>query len=405
MDRLSYLQKMRDRHGDVFTVRPVNGVRSVVVSDPELIKLVFTAPAGVLHAGACNRQTLGWLLGEHSLLLLDEERHLDHRRLMLPSFHRDRLERHAEAMRTLVGSHLDSWPAGEQVEALPRLRALTLDVVLDAIFGSSEEGAGRTLRDLLPAPLLMANTGDGDGPVSHAAVQQAKTLIRKEVTGRRAETDPEQRDDIFSQLLAARYEDGSALSDVEVRDELLTLIVAGTGTTANSLAWALERLARAPEALAQTAAEAADGGGPYTTAAIYETMRMRPAVPVLARLAMQPFQMGEHSVSPGTIVAPSPFLVHHRPDIYPDPMSFRPERFLEKEPGTYTWMPFGGGVRRCIGSNFALLEMRVVLAALLSRIRPRAIDEEPEGMHQRGNAMVPSSGASLVFDRAVPGNA
>ncbi len=399
MDRLTHLQKMQDRHGDVFTVRPLRGTPSVVVSDPELIKQIFTAPPGVLDAGACNHQRLGWLLGERSLLLLDGQQHIDHRRLLLPSLHGDRLESYAAAMRPLADSHLEDWPTGEQLESLPRLRALALDVALEAVFGSCGDGAGGELRDLLPAPLLVATTGDGDVPASVTAIARAKDLIGEEVTRRRAEAQREARGDILGDLLAARYQNGSALADSDVRDELLGLIVGATGTTANTLAWALGCLARAPEALERATAEAAEGGeGEYVAAVVQETLRMRPAVPIFARLVREPFELGDRSIAPGTVLAPCPLLVHHRPDVYPDPMSFRPERFLATPPGTYTWIPFGGGVRRCIGSNFALLEMRIFLASMLARMTPRAIDEEPEAMPRHGNAMVPSRGGTLVFD-------
>lgn len=397
MDPLRSLQRLRDRHGDVFTVRPLRGTPSLIVSDPELAKQVLTAPAGAVHAGECNRRTLGWLLGESSLLVLDGKRHIDHRRVLLPCFRADRLERHTGAMRALAAAHFATWPTGEEIPTLPRLRALALDVVLHAIFGSSENGAGRALRDALPTPLLTATTGDDETAALRAPLRRAAQLIDDEVAGRRAEARREP-DDILGQLLAARHEHSSGLADDEVRDELLTLIVAGTGTTANTLAWTLERVARAPDALAQATAEASRGGGSFITATIQEAMRARPAVPILARLAKRPLRVGDRSVAPGTIVTPSPLLIHHRPDIYPDPASFRPERFLERQPGTYTWMPFGGGSRRCIGAGFALLEMRVVLAGLLSRLQPRAIDGAPEELRHRGNSMIPGREASLAFE-------
>jgi cytochrome P450 len=260
MDRLSYLQRKRERHGDVFAVRPVNGAPSVVVSDPELIKVVFTAPADVLQAGECNRQAFGPLVGEASLLLLDGERHLRHRRLILPALHGEILERQASVMRSIAESHLAEWPAGEEMRALPRLRALTVDIVLKAIFGS-EGGVARALRDVLPAQLLMANTEQSDASQAAAFVRQAEEAIEREIAARRARA-VRPGNEVLSQLIAARDEEGTGLSDEELRDEAMTLIVAGTGTTANSLAWALERLARAPEAMARAAAEAAGGGRP-----------------------------------------------------------------------------------------------------------------------------------------------
>lgn len=398
MDPLQSLQNLRERHGDVFTVRPVGGAPSLIVSDPGAAKQALTAPPGDLHAGECNGRTLGWLLGEGSLMVLDGKRHIDHRRLLLPPLRGERLERHAEEIRKLTAAHVATWPVGEETPTLPLLRALTLEIVLQAIFGSSEEGAGCELREALPAPLLMVNTGDTDPSALRKPIGGIKALIDAEIARRRAGARPGRRGDILSQLLDARREDGSRLANEEVRDEALTLIVAGTGPTANALAWALERLARAPQELTKAAMEARDGGGRYTDAVIQETLRTRPAVPTLARLAKRELRIGGCPVAAGTVVAPSPLLIHHRADVYPDPACFRPERFLERPPGTYTWLPFGGGSRRCVGAGFALLEMRLVLAGLLSRLRPRAVDPAPEQMRLRGNALIPARKASLVFE-------
>ncbi len=397
MRSLLFLQEMRERHGDVFAVRMVGGQPLLVVSDPELVKQVFNAPADVLLAGEGNRRVLGRLLGEHSLILLDGEPHMSHRRLLLPPLHGHRLEHQAEEMRALAETHLDAWPLEEEVAVLARMRALTLEVVMGAVFGGGE-APRHPLRDALLALQVPANALDGDTPAFRRSIQHAEALIHEEVARRRGDPGATAHDDVLSLLLEARWEDGSPLSDAEICDELMTLIVAGTETTAASLAWALERLARTPEALARTADEATDGGGAYTVAAIHETLRMRPAVPMSARLVKQPFQLGEHSISPGTVIAPSALLIHHRADIYPEPMDFRPERFLGRQPGTYTWIPFGGGTRRCIGGSFALQEMGIVLSSLLARTTPRAVDTEPEGMRSQGNTMVPARGARVVLE-------
>jgi cytochrome P450 family 135 len=398
MRPLAFLQRMRERHGDVFAVRLLGQEPLLVVGDPELARQVFHAPADVLHAGEGNRRVLGWLYGEHSLILLDGERHMSHRRLLLPPFHGDRLKRQAGAIRALAEAHLDAWPThGEAVEALPRLRKLALDVIMRVVLGEGEEERLGPLHDALRGLLFPPRDWQGDAPGLRRAIRCVEGLIDGELAGRRDAPLP-QSDDVLSLLLEARGEDGSPLSDAEIRGELLTLIVAGSDTTAGALGWALERLARAPAALARATEEAAGGGGPYLDAVVLETLRMRPVVPMSARLVNRPFDLGGRPVPPGTTLAVSALLIHHRADIYPEPEVFRPERFLGRQPDTYTWIPFGGGVRRCIGASFALMEMRIVLSVLLARTNLRAPDPEPEGARTRANTMVPASGARIVLE-------
>jgi cytochrome P450 family 135 len=402
MRALAFLQEMRERHGDLFTLRLVGGQSLLVVADPELVKQVFSAPPDVLHAGEGNDRVLGPLFGEHSLILLDEDRHMSHRRLLLPALHGPRLERQAGAIRAQVEAVLETWPAGEEIAALPWMRALTLEVVIRTSFGDVGEERLASLRAALGALRLPLSARDGARPEFRNAVAHAEAVVGEEVARRRSESLPT-GDDLLSLLLEARHEDDSPLSEAEIRDELITLAMAGAETTAGSLAWALERLARAPKALAGVVAEAPDGGGPYTDATIYETLRMRPVVPMSARLVKRPFELDGRSIELGTVIAPSALLIHHRADIYPEPMEFRPERFLDQPPGTYTWIPFGGGIRRCIGASFALLEMRIVLSALLSRLTPYAADSRPEEMRSRANTMLPARGGRIVLEnRRVP---
>ena len=270
---LAFLQRMRERHGDLFDLRTAGG-RLLIVADPELARQVFAAPGDELSAGEGNRRVLGEVLGEHSVILLDGEPHMEHRRQLLAALHGPRLERHAEAMRALAAAHLDAWPRGEPLRALPRLRALALAVVLCALFGRPTEGkGGATVHDALAGLLLPAWEPEGEDGATPDPVPRAEELIGEEVARRGRGRSPG-GDDVLSALLEPG--DGNdRLSQAEVRDELMTMIVAGTETTAGSLAWALERLARAPEALARVAREAPDGGGPYTDAAIQETPRSR----------------------------------------------------------------------------------------------------------------------------------
>lgn len=395
---LAYLLRMRERHGDVFPLRLVGGQATMVVGDPDLAAEVFRAPTDVLCAGEGNRRAIGWLLGEHSVVLLDGQRHLDHRRLLLPPFHGQGLERHAEAVRKQAERQLDSWPQGSEEAAVPRLRALTLNVIAGILFGDSEERRFQALRDALLELQVPPTALAGRTPSFRHTYQNAEGLIEGEVACRRKESQVDESGDLLGILLAAQLEDGSPLSDEEVRDELMTIVVTGTESTAGSLAWALDRLARAPVALAR-ATEAVDAEDhTYVDAVIQETLRMRPTVPMLARLVKRPFELNGQSIDPGVLLAVSVLLIHHRADIYPDPMTFRPERFLERPPGTYTWIPFGGGTRRCIGRSFAMLEMRTVLTALLSRMTVRASSSKAEGMLNRANTMVPAHGAQVILE-------
>ncbi|HEX2071269.1 MAG TPA: cytochrome P450 [Thermoleophilaceae bacterium] len=407
---LPFLQQLQRRHGDVFSIQLFHEDPWVMLSDPELVKRVLTAPADILHAGEGN-QILEPILGPRSVLLLDEDAHLRQRRLLLPPFHGDRMERYGEVMRAVVEDELARWPAGVAAPAWPRMQAITLEVILRAVFGVTERAQLDPLRVALRE--MLDFMGDNRrmvalvlaGPRRAAEsrllgfrklMERADELVLAQIARHRGD-DLEGREDVLSLLLQARHEDGTGMSDAELRDELMTLLVAGHETTATALGWTIERLVRHPEALERTVAEADDGGGPYTEAVIQEALRLRPVIPVVARHVKQPFELGDHLIPVGATITPSILLMHRRPDVYPDPPAFRPERFLEQPPGTYTWIPFGGGVRRCIGASFALFEMRVVLSTLLSRATLRADDPRRETTRRRAITLTPSRGARVVL--------
>lgn len=395
MRPLAFLEQLRERHGDVFTIHLANEEPWVVVSDPELIKQVFAAPADVLHAGEGNR-VMQPIFGLDSVLLLDEARHLQQRRLLLPPLHGDRVRGYAEAIRGLVEAEVDAWPVGEDVPAWPRMQNVTLEAILRIVFGASGDPHRLApLREAVKGLNIPTAPGEERSQAFRAALAHADALVLAEVEHRRAAGG--RGDDVLALLLAARDEDGTPMTDREIRDNLITLLVSGHETTATSIAWALERLARTPQAMRRIEAEAPDGGGPYTEAAIRETLRMRPALPMVARLTKRPFQLGEHLIPEGVTINPSILLLHHRPDVYPRPHDFLPERFLDTPPGTYTWIPFGGGVRRCVGASFAMLEMRVILSTLLARASVRASEPEPEGMRSRAVTLVPARGARVTL--------
>jgi cytochrome P450 len=409
---LTFLRSLQKEHGDLFTIHLLGEEPWVMVGDPELVKLIFRAPTDVLHAGEPKR-ILEPILGPRSILLLDESRHMRQRRLLLPPFHGDRMARYEAVMREAAEAELEHWPAGAGPSA-PHMGTITLEVILRAVFGVTEpehlDPLRGTLRALLDftaedARVVLVALGEperlGDDRLAgfREVLARADEMVLAEIARRRAQPDVEQREDIMSLLLQARHEDGSPMSDSELRDELMTLLIAGHETTATSLAWALERLVRSPQALERTVAEAPEGGGAYTDAVIQETLRLRPVFPMVARAVKKPFELGAYTIPPGVTVMPSIALIHRRPDLYPDPDSFRPERFLETPPGTYTWIPFGGGVRRCLGASFSMLEMRIVLSTLLTRVRIRAAEPEPETAKRRVISLPPSRGGRVVLER------
>jgi cytochrome P450 len=409
---LPFMRAQQRRHGDVFTIHLIREGKWVVVSDPDLVKQVFTAPAAVLHAGEGNR-ILEPILGSRSVLLLDEDDHMRQRKLLLPPFHGSRMERYGDAMRAATEAEIDRWPRDTPVAAWPRMQAITLEVILRTVFGARATENLDPLREAL-GQLLDFTVGNARATLLVFAgperlrrsrvlgfrrmLERADELVLAEVARHRDDPDLESRDDVLSLLLQARHEDGSPMSDEELRDELITLLVAGHETTATSLAWALERLSRHPAALERTVAEAEHGGGDFTDAVIHETLRLRPVIPVVARRVKEPFRLGDRTIPAGVTITPSILLMHRRPDVYPEPDEFRPERFLDRPPGTYTWLPFGGGVRRCIGASFALFEMRVVLSTLLSRTRVRTTDAPPERVKRRAITLTPSDGARVVLE-------
>jgi cytochrome P450 len=398
MRPLAFLEELRGEFGEVFTIHALDESPWVMVSDPALIKEIFKAPADVLHAGEVKK-ILKPLLGENSLLLLDESRHAKHRKLLLPPFSGRHVERQETVMRAAAERAIDEWPLGIEEQVTTRTRAIALEVILRAVFGV--EGAGRldALRAALRDLRLPGNDRAGWTLEFRVAVDRIDDLVFAEIADRAGDAELDRRDDVLSLLLQARHEDGSAMSSAEIRDELMTLLVAGYETTATTLAWALERLSRTPGALAAVEAEAEEGGGPYTDATIKETLRQRPALPAVARLVKEPFGLAGHLLPQGTTIMPAILLLHHRPDIYPDPKAFRPERFLDSAPDPSAWLPFGGGNRRCIGAGFALHEMRIVLAALLTRARPHPVSAEPEAMRRRDITLTPARGARLVLER------
>jgi cytochrome P450 family 135 len=400
-----FAKRCRARFGDMFTVR-MDVEPFVFLADPEAIREVFTGGPELMHAGEAN-ELLRPIVGSHSILLLDERDHMRERKLMLPPFHGERMQRYRELMVEATERAIERWPAGEAFALRPHTQAITLDVIMKAVFGVEAIGEYGELRARLERMLEWAGQRRGVllgvvlGP-EHRLVAGARGRMLDPVdealyaliASRRAAEDLAEREDILSMLLLARDEEGRGLSDPELRDELMTLLLAGHETTATSLAWAFERLVREPQMLERLAAEAAAGESAYAEAVVKETLRLRPVLPVVARKMTRTARIGGRRLPAGTMVMPCIILVHRREDVYPEPERFRPERFLETPAGTYTWIPFGGGVRRCLGAAFAQMEMQVVLQTIVGRVRLEAAGGE-EPVRRRGITLVPGRGAEV----------
>jgi cytochrome P450 family 135 len=398
------------RFGDVFRLQIAREGTWIILSDPEHVKQVFTGDPEVFHAGEGNRILLP-LLGEHSLLLLDEDAHMEQRKLLLPPLHGQRMQRYGQLMSDIAAAEIERWPSGVTYPVRPRMQAITLEIILRTVFGLEQgerlEALRVELRSLLDTltrphmflfPVLMGPERLASFAPFRRLHDRVDELIYAEIGERRRAPDLDRRDDILSMLLEARHEsDGSPMNDREIRDELLTLLVAGHETTATALSWAVERLIRHPEKLSRLAEEVQVGQREYLEAVVTETLRLRPVISLVARFLRAPVEIGGWELPAGVTVAPSIYLVHRRPDVYPNPERFEPERFLERSPGTYTWIPFGGGVRRCIGGSFAHFEMQVVLTELVKRRSLRPARPASERVFRRAITETPRHDAEVVL--------
>jgi cytochrome P450 len=391
------------RYGDAFTIRIGTEPPWVMLAHPDAVREVFTGDPSVLHAGKAN-VILRPFLGRASVLLLDGPEHLRQRKLMLPPFHGARMTAYRDMVAEIAREHIGRWPRGEPLALAPRMQAITLDVVLRVIFGVRDgakldalRGRLRTMMErLMGGPSLLAMVVAGPERIERAGLYKpflkpVDALLHEQIRERRS--DP--GDDVLSLLLEAQGEDGRPMTDTELRDELVTLLVAGHETTATALAWTAERLVRTSGGWAALQT----GGEPYAEAAAKEALRLRPVLPVVVRHLQAPATIAGLDLPAGTVVAPSIYLVHRRPELYPDPARFAPERFLGEQPqgGTYTWIPFGGGVRRCLGAAFALMELRVVLAELAAALDATATAPAAEATRRRSITLVPARGAEVVL--------
>lgn len=422
---LPFLERSQKHFGDIFTIRVKHAGTWVILADPEDVKKVFTADHAVLGVGLAN-SILGPLLGPRSVMLLEEPEHVRRRKLMLPPFHGERMKGYSEMMAEVTRRELATWPVCEPFELWPRMQEITLEAIMRVVFGPVETDRLRLLRvrlrkltnwmndprrlTLLAAAGPTRFAGNSDYRVMMGPVEDS---VLEEVRRRQLTPDCTDGTDIAAMLAEARYEDGSPMTEQDLRDELVTLLT--DGPTSSLLSWAFERILRHPQQYARLRAEVggnpggsgsgADSDGAYLDAVVKETMRLCPAAPIVVRKLLEPMELGGYMIPAETTVAPCVHLVHRRQNLYPEPLKFRPERFLERPAGTYTWIPFGGGVRRCLAASYAQLLMKQVIATVLNEVDLRAADLRSERARKSAIAFVPHRHSMVIATRpfgAVP---
>jgi cytochrome P450 len=412
---LEFLDSCRRRYGDAFSVTFVGFQSpSVFISDPNAIRDLYRSRENTLPPG--RSLALEPVMGSRSVLLLEGAEHLSRRKLMLPPFHGERMRAYESVISDVVNAEVDSWRLGREFPIHPRMQAVTLEVIMRAVFGVSDPERLEKLRGRLGRMLagladpgiqlkaLLARRFNRPDPFDEVRreVDEVDGLLFAEIAERRADPALEDRDDILAMLVTARFEDGSAIDDRELRDQLVTLLLAGHETTATALAWIFDLLLRNPGPMRWLRAELDSGGDEYLRAVISEGLRLRPVVPLAGRRLAGELRIGEWDLPAGTDVTPAFWLTHTRPDVYPDPHAFRPERFLDEPPETYGWVPFGGGVRRCLGASFAEFEMRVVLREVLSRCELRGTRRRAQRIARRNVTFSPRNGTPVVVTARRP---
>jgi cytochrome P450 len=413
---LAFMQECRERYGHSFSVKFL-GFKSpmVMISDPEAIKALYSERAHGLPPG--RNLVLEPIMGPRSLLLLEGDDHLARRKLMLPPFHGERMRSYQPAVEEILAAEVDSWPLGEAFAIHPRMQAVTLEVILRVVFGVAEGPRLERLRGMLGRVLMETASplaqliglasqrfGGRRGPwaMFERQLRAVDELLYSEIAERRSQPDLEERGDILSALILARFEDGEGMSDSELRDQLITLLLAGHETTATGLAWAFDLLLRHPESLRRLRESLERGEGDYLRATIAEVLRLRPVVPLAGRRLASELSVEGVTLPAGTDVSPAIWLTHTRADVYPEPFAFRPERFLDQGPDTYAWIPFGGGIRRCLGASFAEFEMRIALREVLTRCDLHKATPAPERVARRNITLSPRAGTPVVVTARRP---
>jgi cytochrome P450 len=428
---IEFVFRWRRVLGEVFRFQGIIPGGPTITSHPDHVRSLFTANPALVPSLTAESPLLP-IVGPNSVLTANGPRHLRQRKLLLPPFHGAAIQRYMASITDIAEREIDSWPVGRPLALAPKMQAITLDVIASGILGISgrpkpgtpERGLVETIKRLTRlSTTRLAKLAEFRNLGHREAVglqRRALSVIDRHtyalISERRGAADLEERGDILSMIMRAQTEDGEALSDHEVRDELLTLILAGFETTANSLAWSWERLVRNPpayDALRDGVRNERDAEG-HVERVILETMRNRPVIPAVGRRVQAPWRLGDFGVPAGRPITVSILLVHHREDVYPDPFAYRPDRWLQRDtgepddsgetgrrtvvkPGTYEWIPFGGGTRRCLGAALAMAEQRVVLRAMARRLDLEAVDPEPERAQHRNVTMIPSRGARVII--------
>ena len=405
---IDFMDSCRRRYGDAFSVMFLGfETPMVMISDPDAIKALYKGRENGLPPG--RTLTLEPVMGSRSVLLLEGADHLSRRKAMLPAFHGERMRAFESLIADVTRAEIATWPVNGTFAIHPHMQGVTLEVILRAVFGISDAerlermrgSLTRMLADLasprLQLRVLLARRFGHEDPMEDVRRQgkAADDLIQTEIDDRRAPSQDADRDDILSMLMAARFEDGGEIGDEELRDQLITLLLAGHETTATALAWTFDLLLRHPPALQRLRAEIGRGGDDYMRAVIAEALRLRPVVPLAGRRLQSELRVSGYVLPEGTDVTPAIWLAHTNPDVYPDPLEFRPERFLDGAPETYAWIPFGGGVRRCLGAAFAEFEMRIVLREVLSCCELEPASPRPEGIARRNITFSPRKGTRV----------
>jgi cytochrome P450 len=412
---LPFMQECRERYGDSFSVKFMSFERPMVmISDPAAIKALYTEREHGLPPG--REVVLTPVVGSRSLLVIEGDDHLAHRKLMLPAFHGEQMRSYEPIVGEIVDAEIDSWPLGDEFAIHPRMQAMTLEIILRVVFGVADGPRLERLRVVLTKVLeetaspftqligLAARRFGGRGPWAkfEAQLKAVDELLYAEIAERRTDDGLEERDDMLSMLMQARFEDGGEMSDTDLRDQLMTLLLAGHETTATALAWTFDLLLRHPHELGRLRDSLEQGEDDYLRAAISESLRLRPVVPLAGRRLAKDLVADGLTLPAGTDVTPAIWLAHTRADSFPEPFAFRPERFLEGAPDTYAWIPFGGGIRRCIGAAFAEFEMRIVLREVLTRCELRKANPSPEKIGRRNITLSPKDGTPVVVTARHP---
>jgi cytochrome P450 len=393
------------RYGRVFALRIALVGTMVYLSDPDQIKKVFAGDPAVFHAGEANAMLRG-LLGDSSVLVVDDEVHRDRRRLMLPPFHRDAVARQTEVMAEIAAANIADWPVGESFSVAPKMSEITLEVILRTVIGATDPARLAALRAAIP-PLLEVTTWTSVALMNpglqrlplwrrlRRRIEEANRLLYAEIAERRADPGLAERVDVLAMLVRAADADGRTMTDTELRDQLITLLVAGHDTTATALSWAAERLTRHPVIL-EKAVQAADSGDEdYLDAICKETLRIRPVVFDVGRVLQQPVELAGYRLPAGVMVVPGIGLVQGNSGVFPEAERFDPDRMVGATLTPTTWFPFGGGNRRCLGATFAMVEMRVVLREILRRVSLETTTARGERQRVKHVILVPHRGARV----------